>query len=93
MAAIEQQVRLDAKLYEMRDTVKRLLGDRYSAHMAEVRKMIEGGQERMKITEPPLVMATKICTANSLRGLDVAYIMTGAVEMVEPSVEQQPEKP
>ena len=92
MAAIEQQVRLAAKLYEMRDTVKRLLGDRYSAHMAEVRKMIEGGQERMKITEP-LVMATKICTANSLRGLDVAYIMTGAVEMVEPSVEQQKEQP
>lgn len=88
MAATEKTVRMAAKLYEMRDLAKRLLGDRYSEEMGEIRKIIKGVQSGLKLNEP-LVAATRICTANSLGGVDAALIMAAAVEMVEPSVEQQ----
>ena len=82
--ATEAQVKLAAKLYSMRDAAKRLLGDRYTAHMSEVRQMLEMAQSRLDGCDP-LTAATRICKANDLGGLDVVYIMAGACEMIEPS--------
>jgi len=82
--AVESQIRLAAKLYEMRDTAKRFLGDRYAGHMADLRKMIEQVQSVLHIEEP-LAAATKLCTANSLDGVAVIYVMAAAVEMIEPT--------
>lgn len=36
MSATEKQVRLAAQLYQARDAVRRLLGDKYAAKMAEL---------------------------------------------------------
>ncbi len=87
--ATEEQVRLAARVYEMRDCARRFLGERYMSHMAETRKMLETAQSRLKIDDP-LTAATKICVANSLGGLDVIYIMAAAVEMIEPSPSPTP---
>jgi hypothetical protein len=92
--ATESHVRLAARLYEMRDAAKRLLGDRYAQHMADIRAMLETAQSRLQLQDP-LTAATRICVANELGGLDVVYIMSGACEMIEsisPSTTTEPPK-
>lgn len=88
MAATEKTVRLAARLYEMRDFAKRMLGERYAEQMSDLRTMIETVQSKLHFEEP-LAAATKICTVNKTGGVQTAYIMAAAVEMIEPSAQQQ----
>ena len=46
MTATEQQVRMAAQLYDMRDKAKRLLGERYKPHMAELGKILKATADR-----------------------------------------------
>lgn len=79
----EKHVRLAAKLYEMRDTARRLWGDKYDERVRSWSKPIRDAQAIMKI-DNPLTAATEICKC-----IDDAYqkifLMAAAVEMVEPS--------
>lgn len=81
--ATEQHIRLCARLYEMRDAARRLLGARYHERMAEYRVPIEQVQSQLECD--PLTAATKFCVGSEARGIDVIYLMTAALEMIEPS--------
>jgi hypothetical protein len=83
MNATQQQVQMAAKLYEMRDKAKRLLGERYRPHMAELGKILKMTADRDK--KSVLAVATEVCKKRELIGMDLMLIMAAAVELVEPS--------
>lgn len=83
MAANEQQVKLAAKLYELRDRARLLLGDKYAAHMAELGKILKMTAERDNKT--PLAVATEVCKKRGLIGMDMMMVMAAAVELTEPT--------
>lgn len=47
----EREVRMAARLYEVRDTMRRFHGARYAAKVAEVRPYIEGVMQRDGVNE------------------------------------------
>ena len=77
-----------AKLYEMRNRARLLMGERYGEEMRRLRRVIEVVQNEHGGS--PLSAATKICqvVASITDGLDVVIIMAAAVEMIEPSEEE-----
>lgn len=79
----EQAIKLAAKLYEMRDGAKQLLGDRYPARMAEFRKAIEMVQAKKNLDA--LKAAMDICQHVDGDGFEVIFVMAAALEMIEPS--------
>ena len=79
----ETQVRMTAKLYEMRDSAKMLLGDKYEEHMALNGKILQDTATRDKKT--PLEIAIKVCTKPGIGAIGVLFIMAAAVELLEPS--------
>lgn len=81
--ADEKQVRMAATLYDMRDKAKRLLGDRYKAHMAELGRILKMTAERDK--KSVLAVATEVCKKRELIGMDLLMVMAAAVELTEPS--------
>lgn len=83
MNATQQQVQMAAKLYEIRDTAKRLLGDRYKPEMAELGKILKMTADRDK--KEPLAVATEVCKKKDLQGMDMMLIMAAAVELAEPT--------
>jgi hypothetical protein len=82
--ATEQDIRLTVKLYEMRDSAKFMLGDKYAEKMAEFRKAIEIVQLKLHL-DNPLAAATRICQNPDAGGFDVILLMAAACEMIEPS--------
>jgi len=78
-------VQIAAKLYEMRDGAKLVLGDRYGEEMRRLRVVIEAVQKRHGISS--IAAGTKICSLAPVvsDGLEVICIMAAAVEMIEPS--------
>ena len=84
MNATQQQVQMAAKLYEIRDTAKMLLGDRYAAKMADLGKLLKMTADRDK--KEPLAVATDVCKKKGLQGMDMLLIMSAAVELAEPSM-------
>lgn len=83
MTATEQQVKMAAQLYDMRDKAKRLLGDRYKAHMAELGGILTMTARRDR--KEPLAVAIEVCKKRNLVGLDLIMIMAAAVELAEPA--------
>lgn len=83
MTATEQQVKMAAKLYEMRDTAKRLLGDVYRQRMAEMGGLLMDAAEHNGIT--PLAAAIRLCKSPNLSATDTLMVMAAAVELAEPS--------
>lgn len=81
--ATEQQVRMAAQLYDMRDKAKRLLGDKYKPHMAELGKILKMTAEREK--QSVLAVATDVSKKRNLIGMDLLMVMAAAVELEEPS--------
>lgn len=84
MSASESPVRLAARVYEMRDAARNILGDRYAQKMAEFRKPIEIVQRKLK-TENPIIAAADICRNVEAGGFEVIFLMAAACEMVDPS--------
>lgn len=83
MHATQKQVQMAAKLYEMRDTAKRLLGDVYKARMAEMGKLLTDAAAHAQIE--PMAAAIRLCKSPNLSGTDVLMVMAAAVELAEPS--------
>lgn len=81
--AEEHHVRMAARLYEMRDKARRLLGKRYKPHMAELGKILTMTAQRDGKT--PLAVATEIAKKRELVGLELMLVMAAAVELAEPT--------
>lgn len=79
--ADEKQVRMAARLYEMRDTARRLLGDKYAQHMAEVGTTLRRVADATK--REPLEVAIE--AARDADGLAQCYLLAAAVELTEPT--------
>lgn len=83
LTATEQQVKMAAQLYDMRDKARRLLGDKYKPHMAELGKILNMTAQRDK--KEPLAVAIEVCKKRNLIGMDLMMVMAAAVELTEPS--------
>jgi len=77
----ESQVRLAARLYEMRDTAKTFNGDRWPDRGAEWQRVICAVMKRYGLAELPA--ATMLAEGPKVPPLAVAEIMGAAVEMNE----------
>lgn len=83
MRATQQQVQMAAKLYELRDRARTLLGDKYKPHMTELGKILKATAERDG--KNVLAVATEVCKKRNLIGMDLMMIMAAAVELTEPT--------
>ncbi|WP_294636581.1 hypothetical protein [uncultured Aquabacterium sp.] len=83
MNATQQQVQMAAKLYELRDRARTLLGERYKPHMAELGKILKATADRDG--KNVLIVAKEVCTKRDLIGMDMLMVMAAAVELVEPT--------
>ena len=83
MQATEKQVKMAAELYGMRDKARRLLGDRYKPHMAELGKILTMTAKRDK--KEPLAVAIDVAKKRGLIGMDLMLVMAAAVELAEPT--------
>ena len=80
---MERKVKMAAKLYEMRDMAKRLLGEKYAGHMAMNGKILQDTATRDKKT--PLEVAIAVCKKPGITAIETIFIMSAAVEIAEPS--------
>lgn len=83
MSATEKQVRLAAQLYQARDAVRRLLGDKYAAKMAELGQPLQ----RLADARGTTVLKEAIGAARAVSGVDSLMILAAAVEHAEPTTE------
>lgn len=83
MQATEQQVQIAAKLYEMRNRARRLLGEKYKQHMAELGRILKDTARQTGKSE--IVVATEVAKKRNLVGIDLMMVMAAAVELTEPS--------
>jgi len=83
MQATEKQVTMAAQLYDMRDKARRLLGDKYKPHMAELGKILTMTAARDK--KQPLAVAIEVAKKRELIGMDLMMVMAAAVELAEPT--------
>jgi hypothetical protein len=81
--ANESQVKMASRLYELRDTAVRLLGERYQPLMRELGASLKKAAQQDGLSA--LAVATQQCKAHALGGMDVIVIMAAAVELTEPS--------
>lgn len=81
----EQGVRIAAQLYEARDQVRLLLGDAYSARMAEYGKAIRAIAEKKNLS----LLRAGIAAAKTMQNDGQAYtavvVLAATVELLEPS--------
>lgn len=83
MQATEKQVTMAAQLYDMRDRARRLLGDKYKPHMAELGRILKMTADRDK--KDALAVAVEVCKKRELIGMDLMMVMAAAVELTEPT--------
>ncbi len=83
MQPTEQQVKMTAKLYEMRDRARRLLGPKYKPHMDELGHILTMTAQRDG--KSVLVVATEVAKKRELIGMELMMVMAAAVELSEPS--------
>lgn len=83
MSATENQVQMAARLYDLRDRARKMLGDKYKPHMAELGKILKMTSERDK--KDALSVAIDVCKKRGLIGMDMMMVMAAAVELTEPT--------
>jgi len=83
MQATEKQVTMAAQLYDMRDKARRLLGEKYNPHMAELGKILTMMAARDK--KEPLAVAIEVAKKRELIGMDLMMLMAAVVELSEPT--------
>jgi len=81
--ANEKQVRIAADLYRMRDTARRLLGDKYKPYMDELGKIIADIAMRNKTGTIEAAIAH--CKKRQLVGMELMLTMAAVVELAEPT--------
>lgn len=79
----EKQVKTAARMYEMRDTAKRLLRDNYTPHMAKLGAILSTVAERRGIQ--PIKAAMEAAAQPGVSAMDVIMMMAAVVELTEPS--------
>ena len=84
MNATQNQIQMAAQLYDMRDTAKRLLGDKYKAQMESLGRILTMTAERDN--KSVLAVATEVCKKRELIGMDLLLVMSAAVELIEPTL-------
>lgn len=84
MQPTEQQVKMTAKLYEMRDRARRLLGAKYKPHMDELGRILTMTAQRDG--KSVLAVATEVAKKRELIGVELMMVMAAAVELSEPSI-------
>jgi hypothetical protein len=82
--ATEQHVRAAARLYEARDAVRSLFGERYADVLEPFKAMIRKAQALNDCDEiaAALWIARRVSRSD---GMEVLKILAAAVELVEPS--------
>jgi hypothetical protein len=79
----EQLVRMAARLYEARDTLRRLQGDRFAQTVANTRPAVEAYMEHHQVSE--LTAGMQMCERVRFDGFAQLAILATVVEMIEPS--------
>lgn len=82
--ADEKRVKLAAKLYEARDTIRTLLGDRYRPEMKRIGEYLMAMATQSGTTELKAALEVAKRCAGPHAGMKV---LAAAVELVEPSEE------
>ena len=83
MTATAQQIQIAAKLYEARDAMRSLLGERYAARMAEIGGVLKKVAAHDSVNE--IQAAQVVIAAIDAQGFDALQLLAAAVELVEPS--------
>ena len=83
MSATEQQVRIAAQLYDVRDTVRRFLGPEYAERMRGYETVIRAVAEQRGIAL--LAAAQVIVQEADLESFAAVFVLAAAVELVEPT--------
>ena len=78
----EKQVRMAAKLYEARDSMRGLFGARYQERLSPYREIIRGAMAKHSCDELEAVLEIKRFDP-SLDGVELAMLLAAAVEEVE----------
>lgn len=83
--ATEQQIRTAAKMYEARDAVRLLLGDRYPERMKRLGEQLRSAASEAGLDT--LAMALRACKAATAQGRPgvALQILAAAVELSEPN--------
>jgi hypothetical protein len=82
MNATEQNAAIAAKMYECRDTARRLLGEKYHQHIEERAGVIRDMARRDKCND--IVAGATIIKELGLQGMDALLMMAAVVEITEP---------
>ena len=82
-AVAQRHIQMAAKLYDIRDTVKRHLGENYAGRMAEYSAVIK--EVALKRGTSELDAATLMSRDPALSPFTALTVMAAAVELVEPS--------
>ena len=86
MNASEQQIRLAAQLYDVRDTMRRFLRDKYPAQMAKYKGYIETAKARWSLDTIPAAMRLVAELQKRHDGsMSQPLVIAAAVEMIEPT--------
>ena len=76
-------VQMAATLYNIRDSVRGLMGDTYQPRMAELGGLLQRIAAKQGCSE--LVAARKIAAAEDASSFNAMAILAAAVELIEPS--------
>jgi hypothetical protein len=78
----EQAVKMAARLYDLRDTAKRLLGDSYHDRMAVYGQTIKSAANALSCSD---IAAATTLANKAGGGISTVYYLAAVVEMTEPS--------
>jgi hypothetical protein len=78
----QQKIQMAAKLYDCRDTARRLLGEAFSAKVAEYSEVIKLVMSDKKIDA---LTAGIFVSKQSENPMTVMMVLAATVEMIEPS--------
>lgn len=83
MSATKQEIEIAARLYDIRDTTRRILGERYKERMERIGMILEVNAAIDKVSV--LSSATALCKQRGLCGMDLMCVMSAVVELTEPT--------
>lgn len=78
-------IQIAAKLYEARDAMKSLYGDRFREKVAGWRPIIQAAMRKHGVDEVGAILKLNEALGGRAGGITTLIIMAVAVEMVEPS--------
>jgi uncharacterized membrane protein len=81
----EKEIKIAAKLYQCRDTAKKLYKDEYDKKLLTYKNFIQAHMKKFNIDVLPSVL--EICSFDSVKcdGITTMLFMAAAVELIEPS--------